>query len=233
MQCYRNREKANKDTSHDIHNEIIKIMANSILREMVSSIKCYKHFTIMIDERIDVSNKEHCVLVMRWVDNTIEVHEDFSGLYEINGKESVTLVKVIKDVLVLLRLNLSLTNICGQCYDGVSAIGQKGGVAKCIQDIEPRAVFTHCYDHSLNLAVSESVKACKMMMDVLETVREITKLIKFSPQREGIIRAVKDEIGSDAAGIRVFCPTRWTVKHGSNASIIDNHEELKLIFDRS
>ena len=106
-------------------------------------------------------------------------------------------------------LKLSLTNIHGQCYDGASAMtGHKSGVANCIQDIESRTVFTHCYGYSLNLAVLDSVKACQMMKDVLETVREITKLIKFSPQREAILRAVKEEVGSDAAGIRVLCPTR-------------------------
>ena len=35
------------------------------------------------------------------------------------------------------------------------------------------------------------------MKDVLETVREITKLIKFSSRREAIIRAVKEEVGLD------------------------------------
>ena len=28
----------------------------------------------------------------------------------------------------------------------------RNGVAKHISDIEPRAIFTHCYGHALNLA---------------------------------------------------------------------------------
>ena len=35
------------------------------------------------------------------------------------------------------------------------------------------------------------------MKDVLETVREITKLIKFSLRRAAIICAVKEEVGPD------------------------------------
>ena len=34
--------------------------------------------------------------------------------------------------------------------------GTKNGVAKLISEEEPRAVFTHCYGHSLNLAVGDS-----------------------------------------------------------------------------
>ena len=45
-----------------------------------------------------------------------------------------------------------------------------------------RAVYTHCYGHSLNLAASDAIKSSKMMKDALETTHEITKLIKFSPK---------------------------------------------------
>ena len=90
--------------------------------------------------------------------DSLDVHEDFIGLYSIDNTESQTLVKVIKDVL--LRMNLSVQNIRGQCYDGASVMkGHRAGVAKVISDLEPRAVYTHCYGHSLNLAVCDSVRA--------------------------------------------------------------------------
>ena len=47
---------------------------------------------------------------------------------------------------------------------------------------------------SLNLAASDALKGSKLMKDALETVHEISKLIKYSPRREGIF------------GIRVLCP---------------------------
>ena len=51
-----------------------------------------------------------------------------------------------------------MTIICGQCYDGASNMsGTRNGVAKCIQDEEPRAIFTHCYGHSLNLAAGDTI----------------------------------------------------------------------------
>ena len=52
----------------------------------------------------------------------------------------------------MVRMNLSINKIRGQCYDGVSAMkGSKSGDAKQISDLEPRTVYTHCYGHSLNL----------------------------------------------------------------------------------
>ena len=45
----------------------------------------------------------------------------------------------------------------GQCYDGCSTImGKKKGVATEIKkDVQPLALFTHCYGHSLNLGCGD------------------------------------------------------------------------------
>ena len=71
---------------------------------------------------------------------------------------SVTIAEVIGLKDVMLRLNLSMSILRGQCYDRCSTMsGTKSGVAKSIMDEEPRAVYTHCYGHSLNLAASDAI----------------------------------------------------------------------------
>ena len=63
----------------------------------------------------------------------------------------------IKDVL--LRLNLPISKVRGQCYDGAATMtGCKSGVATRINADEPRAIFTHCYGHPLNLACCDAIK---------------------------------------------------------------------------
>ena len=42
------KKKSSKFTSHDIQNEILRIMANSILRDIANSVRNNKHFTVMI-----------------------------------------------------------------------------------------------------------------------------------------------------------------------------------------
>ena len=82
-----------------------------------------------------------------------------------------------------------------QCYDGASAMaGSKSGVATQILSEEPRALFTHCYGHSLNLAVCDSIKQCKIIQDALDVTHEITKLIKFSPKRGAVFDKLKEEL---------------------------------------
>ena len=57
----------------------------------------------------------------------------------------------------------------GQCYDGASTMsGSRSGVSTQIAGIEPRALYTHCYGHSLNLATQDAIKGVKLMADTLE-----------------------------------------------------------------
>ena len=140
-------------------------------------------------------------MVLRWVDEKHLVHEDFVGLYEVPCIQASTFVHVVKDTL--LRLNLTLTKVRGQCYDGASNMtGVRNGVAKQIQDEQPNAFFTHCYGHSLNLAVSDTIKQCNTMKSALEMTHEITKLVKYSPRRESIFRDLKGEMAPGNPGVR-------------------------------
>ena len=130
---------------------------------------------------------------------------------------------------------MSFDRVRGQCYDGASAMsGSKSGVSKQISTIEPRAIYTHCYGHALNLAASDSIKKSKVMKDALDTTHEICKLIKFSPRREAIFRKVKESIPSESsAGIGVLCPTRWTVRANALSSVMDNFEVLDQTWEEA
>lgn len=94
-----------------------------------------------------------------------------------------------------LQFQITQAKLRGQCYDGCSTItGAKAGVAAKIEEIEPRAVFTHCYGHSVNLSVSDTIKHLPAMKDCLDTSFELVKLIKFSPKRETMLHELKEEL---------------------------------------
>ena len=152
------------------------------------------------------------------------------GLYQVPRITSATLVSVIKDSLI--RFNLSINKARGQCYDGASNMtGRRNGVVTQIQDEEPRALFTYCYGHSLNLAASDTIMGCKVLKSALETMHGLVKLIKYSPRRETLFREVKGELGEGNLGLRVLCPTRWTVRADSMASDISNYPILQAMWE--
>ena len=105
------------------------------------------------------------------------------------------------------------------------------GVAAQIISKEPRALFTHCYGHALNLAASDSVMKCKVVKDAMDATFEISKLIKYSPKHDAMFLKMKSELSPDSPGFRVLCPTRWTVRADSLRSVLDNYTALQHLWD--
>ena len=60
-------------------------MALGMMREMSANIRNATFFTIMADERADVSNTEQLVIGIRWVDDSFVINEDFIGMHS-SGK---------------------------------------------------------------------------------------------------------------------------------------------------
>ena len=82
------------------------------------------------------------------------------GFYKLDNIEANTIVSAIKGVLQ--RLHLPMSKCRGQCYDGASIMkGPRIGAAKQLLDEEPRAINTHCYSHSLNLAIGDKLRGVK------------------------------------------------------------------------
>ncbi len=194
-------EKAQDKFSPDIQNEILSIMALRILREIACEVSG-KWYSVMVDETTDLSNTEQMVMCLRYVDDTLEVHEELIGMYSLESTSAESILSMIKDVL--LCLNLRINDYRGQRYDGASSIsGAKSGVATRLATVDPRALYTHCYGHALNLATQYTLKGIKVMEDTLNTVYEITKLVKKSPKRDTIFQKFKD-VAAGSPGIRTL-----------------------------
>ena len=164
-------------------------MANNLIHDLVSEI-CGGFFSV---EYTYISNKEHLTICIRWADEQLEAHEDFFGFYNIPDIGAETIVSAVKDVL--LKLQLPLANCRGQCYDGASdMLGHRTGVAKRIQDLQPKAYPTYCHGHSLSLSVKDTTKNCKLLSEAMDTAKEVVTLIKFSPKRGNILGETEENL---------------------------------------
>ena len=226
---------ADKYTSHEIQNELIAILASRVIQDLVSDIQKAIFFAIICDEYTDISNKEQLTICIRWVDDSLVAHEDFIGFIKIPNIMAETIVTAIKDTLA--RLGLSVTNCRGQCYDGASnMLGPKTGVAKRIQEVEPKAHPTHCYAHSLSLSVKDMTCNCQLLSQTMDIAKEIVTLIKFSPKRECLLQQLKENLETEdedtsSRGIIGLCPTRWTVRASCFRRILENYAVLMEEWD--
>ena len=225
-------KKTDKYCCHQIQNELLDVMANTITRNIANKIREAKYFSLMADEVTDVSNREQVVVCMHWVDGELEPHEDFLGLYKVDDIQSNTIVAILQDILK--HLDLTLTNCRGQCYDGANNMaGSKSGVSTQLSKEEPRAVYTHCYGHALNITVSDMMKKNRLMSDTLNTTSEISKLLKFSPRRGVAFEKLKSELAPNVPGFRTLFPTRWTVKGESLQSVVDNYAVFQDLWEEA
>ena len=221
---------------------MMQIIALKILREIATNLQDSDFLTMMCDEATDVKNVSQFAVCLRWVDENLNAHDEFIGLKDMSSTDADSIVRELKDVL--LRMRLKLEKCRGKCYDGCSTMpGAKCGVAVQIKNEESRALYTHCYAHSIILAVGDTMKSCSVLRDSIDNTYELTKLVKKSPKRDAKLRAIQ---GNTVSGehdeyeemlknptIKLFCHTRWTVRADCLKSIIENIDELQELWDWS
>lgn len=133
---------------------------------------------------------------------TICIRKEFVGFYRLTEFSAVFVADVI--LKALKGLDLDLTKLVGQGYDGCSSMaGKEGEVQAIIRKEYPKADFFHCASHKLSLVINDLNK----LSEIQNTVGTIKEIIKFF--RAGSLR------WSLIPNLPLLCETRWTEKYKS------------------
>ena len=76
-------------------------------------------------------------------------------------------------------------------------LGKRSGVAKQIQECQPKAHITHCHGHFLGLSVKDATNNSKILSDNMNNTNEIVKLVRYSPKRENLLGELKSNLIED------------------------------------
>lgn len=68
-------------------------------------------------------------------------------------------------------------------------------------------------------------------MQWILATHKFCKLIKFSPKRASVFQKLKAEIQPGSPGVRVLCPTHWTVWADALKSVNDNYTVLQELWE--
>jgi hypothetical protein len=226
----------NKYQSPEIVNEQIELMGKEVLRSLLKDINAQPFYALIADETRDASGKEQLAISIRWVDESYQISEDLIGMVNVEQTDAKTLKTVIIDCLI--RCNIPLSGCCGQAYDGAANMaGHINGVAKQIQLEEPKAIFVHCFAHSVNLCLQECGRRSRPIRDALSLVNEIHNFITLSPKRLAMFENLQTQSSPNLPSIKPLCPTRWTVRATAVDSVLKNYpillEELEKISEES
>ena len=98
----------------------------------------------------------------------------------VHCKSGLTGKDLLKELVdTLNELGLDLKNCRGQGYDGPGAVsGVVNGLFALILKENEKALYTHCANHRLNLAISTSCKITGIR-NLMNTIKEITYFFNF------------------------------------------------------
>ena len=212
-------------TSPLVQNEILKLLGNSIVRHIAKPIQALPvlQYSIIIDGTQDISGVEQECICIRYVDHDLVPHEAFIGLYELSGTTGEAIARVAMDVL--LRLNIPVTGLRGQTYDGAANMaGVHSGVQAEIKKQQPLALFLHCGAHCLNLITQAACQSSPLIRDALQWVHDLGTLSKISGKFKATFSAAVAASERPSASLRPLCPTRWTVRGPAVRAVLSQYD---------
>ena len=144
--------------SPQTQNEFIGLLAAEVKRKLIAEIKSAKHYGIIFDRTPDIFYTAKMSEIIRFVHvdcQQVQIKKVFLGFFVLTGKKAM---EVTDAILKQLEVDCLHTGLCtSQGYDNAAnKAGIHAGVQAIIAQINPKAVFNGCVDHSLNLCWQHS-----------------------------------------------------------------------------
>lgn len=223
---YLRKEKTFRYLNPIYQNHFLELMSKNVLNQIINSVKTAGIYSVIMDETQDLKRHEQVSIVLRYCDNSLNIHESFLGLYRTENTDGESLYRLLKSVLI--SFGLKVEDLRGQCYDGAAAMrGQYSGVAKRIRDENNLAMYVHCYAHVLNLClvdVSSAVIAVRNMFGVLN---KLHTFIEASSKRHSVFENIQKNqenlaSRSRSTTIKSLSDTRWNCRLEAINSVLVN-----------
>lgn len=202
--------------SHTIQDELITKMAEKVKFEIVSKIKKAKYYSILLDCTPDVSHQEQLSVVIRFVNTEaaiIEIEERFICFEIVDDTTGQGLSDKIKQLLNFE--GLSILDCRGQGYDnGANMKGIYNGVQAHILRQNPKAFFTPCGSHNLNLVLGDIAKSSVFAISFFGTLQKVYNIFSGSTARWDLLKKYVKKLTP-----KPLSDTRWECRLESVKSI--------------
>nr|XP_016850957.1 PREDICTED: zinc finger MYM-type protein 1-like [Anolis carolinensis] len=176
--------------SKNVQNEFIAFLSGKIQNNILQQLHEATYYSIILDCTPDISNTEQMTLVVRFVkceaNEDASIKEHFLGFVPVANPSGEGLTEIL--LKELEARHIPLKNMRGQGYDNGSAMkGKHVGVQRRILDLNPRAFYVPCGNHSLNLVVNDAALSCSIAVECFTTIQDLYNVFSSSPLRWSIL----------------------------------------------
>ena len=137
-----------------IQNELIEVFGKKEKHLILEEIKAAKYFSILLDSTPNLSHIDQMALIVRYVkvdSSEAQIKESFLNFFPLHRKNADEIIKSILDELQQNGSDIMMGR--DQAYDNASTMaGIRSGVQCRIKQVNSKAIFIPCANHSLNLA---------------------------------------------------------------------------------
>ena len=208
-------------------NDLINIMSNQLLRKKLYDINRSRLFSLMCNEYTDVSNKQQVSMCVRWIDDSLNPHEDLLSFYELPNIASDTIASSMKNSFT--RFNLPLSNLRGQTYDGASNMLEQRSVTvrakafnKVLTNFGPLfKLWDICLGDKLDKETRSRILGCKSQMTEFRFFFGINLAYKMYSITDNLSKALRREIISSMEGQETAMKSVETFKSMRNIDSAD------------
>ena len=100
--------------------------------------------------------------------------------------------------------------------------------------MQPKAIFVHCFNHILDLALVEEAKPVPMIADAMNVVQDVSTSLNTAKRKNMFRDYVIGGGGDDHSEGRprspktllALCPTRWTVRCAAFRRFLENYDAV-------
>ncbi|KAG5576819.1 hypothetical protein H5410_056953, partial [Solanum commersonii] len=133
---------------------------------------------------------------------------------------------------VLAHHSLTLSNVCGQCYDGARNMqGELGGLKMFIRQESRSAHFVHYFTHQLQLILVMVSKKCVQVGELVLSISNILNVLEYLQEALDMVeletgRGLNQELGLIKTG-----DTHWGSHYKSFGNIISIFDSIVDVLD--